>query len=222
MRGSMRTICARVLCAFALATAVQACSGGLSGFIVDQRNRQGDLALGNGNAKEALLEYRLAIAVDAQDAHARAGLARAEIALAEQAFEHSKFEDANADLAVAAKYDPGNVRVAELRVAVDQARVKREIVLSNYPTYKETGLELRKAYAQLKTQSSAIVTTLNRFDYTYDSSTLVRAITASKALAADVSKLTARLTNYRQLVEAGSPEKSGAPLAPAASLLPLP
>jgi hypothetical protein len=208
--------------ALALSAAVTGCSGGLTGFIVAQRNHQGDLALGNGNAKEALLAYRLAIDVDAQDAHARAGLAQAEIALAEEAFERSKFEDASADLAVAAKYDSGNVRVAELREAVDQARVKREIVLSNYPTYKETGLELRKAYAQLKVQSSAIVTTLNRFDYTYDSSALVRAIAASKLLAADVSKLTARLINYRQLVEAGSPEKSGAPLAPAASLLPLP
>jgi hypothetical protein len=218
----MSTICARVLCALALATAGTGCSGGLTGFIVDQRNHQGDLALGNGNAKEALLAYRLAIDVDARNEHARTGLARAEIALAEEAFERSKFEDASADLAVAAKYDPGNVRVAELRVAVDQARVKREIVLSNYPTYKETGMELRKAYAQLRNESNAIVLTLNRFDYTYDSSTLVRAITASKVLGADVSKLTARLINYRQLVEAGSPEKSGAPLAPAASLLPLP
>ena len=218
----MRTIFARLLCAFAVATACAGCSGGLTGFIVDQRNHQGDLALKSGNVKEALLAYRLAITVDAQDAHARAGLAQAEIALAEESFEHSKFEEASAALTVAAKYDPDNVRVAELRSTIDQARVKREIVLSNYPTYKETGLELRKAYSQLHTQSNAIVLALTRFDYTYDSSELVKAIAASKLLGTDVSKLTTRLGSYRQLVEAGSPEKAGAPLAPAASLLPLP
>ncbi len=208
--------------ALVLTIAITACSGGLTGFIVAQRNHQGDLALRNGNVKDALLAYRLAIAVDAQDAHARSGLAQAEIALAEESFIRSKFDDASAALSVATKYDPGNVRAAELREEVDQARVKREIVISNYPTYKETGLELRKAYSQLRVQSNAIVLALNRFDYTYDSSELVRAIGASKLLGADVSKLTARLTNYRQLVEAGSPEKAAAPLAPAASLLPLP
>jgi len=42
-------------------------------------------------------------------------------------------------------------------------------------------------------------------------------------LHAEIGRLTARLDNYRQLVEAGSPERSDqAPLAPAASLLPLP
>jgi tetratricopeptide (TPR) repeat protein len=218
----MRTNCARVLCAFVIAIVATGCSGGLTGFILAQRNHQGDLALKNGNVKEALLEYRLAIAIDGQDAHARAGLAQAEVALALESFVLSKFDDASTELSIATKYDPGNVRAAELRAEVDQARVKREIVLSNYPTYKETGLELRKAYTQLHAQSSAIVLALNRFDYTYDSSELVKAIAASKLLGADVSKLTARLINYRQLVEAGSPEKAGAPLAPAASLLPLP
>jgi len=83
----MRTSCARLLCALTIAMAGTGCSGGLTGFIVDQRNHQGDLALGNGNAKEALLAYRLAIDVDARNEHARTGLARAEIALAEEAFE---------------------------------------------------------------------------------------------------------------------------------------
>ena len=101
--------------------------------------------------------------------------------------------------------------------------MKREIVLSNYPTYRETGLALRKSYAQLHVQSNEIVSTLQRFDYTYDSSELLKAIRQSDELGAEVSKLTARLGNYRQLVEAGSPERSGsAPLSPGASLLPLP
>jgi hypothetical protein len=110
-----------------------------------------------------------------------------------------------------------------LRAEVQQARVKREIVLSNYPTYRETGLALRKSYAQLRVQANAIVASLQRFDYTYDSTELVKAIRQSSLLTGDVARLTSRLGNYRQLVEAGSPDRNGsAPLAPAASLLPLP
>ncbi len=206
----------------ALAASTTACSHGLTGFIVDQRNHQGELALKAGNTKEAVLAYRLAISVDSQDSQARAGLAQAEIKMAEESFQLAKFDDAAAELAIAEKYDPGNVRAAELRTEVEQARVSREIVVSNYPTYKETGLALRKAYGQLHAQSNAIVLALTRFDYTYDSNELVKAIAASRLLGADVSRLTARLANYRQLVEAGSPEKAGPPLAPAASLLPLP
>ncbi len=221
-RARFERVAGRIVCALALATAGTGCAGGLTGFIVAQRNHQGDMALEAGNLKEALLAYRLAITVNSQDEHARAGLARAEIGQAEKSFELSRFEEAANALAVASKYDPGNVRAAELKAKVDQARVKREIVVSNYPTYKETGLALRKAYSQLHVQSNAITLALERFDYTYDSAELLKAIAASKLLGADVSRLTTRLNNYRQLVEAGSPEKSGAPLAPAASLLPLP
>jgi hypothetical protein len=124
---------------------------------------------------------------------------------------------------VAAKYDPDSVLLVELKTQIEQARVKREIVLSNYPTYKETGLALRKSYFQLPKETNAIVASLQRFDYSYDSSELLRAIRQSNELNAEVAHLTARLVNYRQLVEAGSPERSAqAPLAPAASLLPLP
>jgi hypothetical protein len=84
-------------------------------------------------------------------------------------------------------------------------------------------LELRKNYAQLSKQSNAIVATLQRFDYSYDSNEIQKAIRQSSVLNAEVAHLTNRLVNYRQLVESGSPERSGqTPLAPAASLLPLP
>lgn len=216
----------RLAFAFALAAlppVLGGCSGGVSGFIVATRNHQGDLALESKNLPDAATAYRLALRLAPQDPHARAGLASVQLQIAAQDYTLSKFDDALAALAIAAKYDPESVRLVELRTAVDQARVKREIVLSNYPTYGETGLALRKAYAQLKKQSNAIVTTLQRFDYTYDANELNKAIRESTALAADVSRLTARLASYRQLVESGSPERNAdAPLAPAASLLPLP
>ena len=207
----------------ALPAMLGGCSGGVSGFIVTTRNHQGDLALESKNLADAATAYRLALRLAPENPHARAGFASVQLQIAAQDYTLSKFDDALAALAIAAKYDPESVRLVELRTAVEQARVKREIVLSNYPTYGETGLALRKAYAQLKKQSNTIVTTLQRFDYTYDANELNKAIRLSSALGADVSKLTTRLANYRQLVESGSPERNvDAPLAPAASLLPLP
>jgi lipopolysaccharide biosynthesis regulator YciM len=212
--------CAALLATLPLLTG---CAGPIAAFIVQTRNHQGDLALANKNFVDAALAYRLALRVAPDDTHARAGLATVQLEIAADDYERSKFDDALAALAVAAKYDPDSVRLAELRQEVQQARVKRQIVLSNYPTYSETGLALRKAYAQLSKQSNAIVATLQRFDYSYDSTELVKAIRQSNELNADVAHLTARLINYRQLVESGSPEHNGqTPLAPAASLLPLP
>jgi hypothetical protein len=209
--------------ALLLGTALAGCAGHVEQFIAETRNHQGDVSLANRNLADAALDYQLALRVAPNDAHARAGLAAVQLQIAAQEYTLSKFDAALAALAVAAKYDPQSVRLAELRTEIEQARVKREIVLSNYPTYQETGVGLRRAYAQLHEQSGAIVGALQRFDYTYDSTELLKAIAASKELGADVARLTARLDNYRQLVEAGSPERSAdVPLAPAASLLPLP
>jgi tetratricopeptide (TPR) repeat protein len=199
------------------------CAGSVAAFIVATRNHQGDLSLEHQNFTDAALAYRLALRVSPDDAHARAGLAAVQLQIAAEDYTRSKFDDALAALAVAAKYDPDSVRLAELRTEIEQARVKRQIVISNYPTYSETVLELRKNYAQLSKQSNAIVATLQRFDYSYDSTEIQKAIRQSNVLSAEVAHLTARLVNYRQLVESGSPERSGqTPLAPAASLLPLP
>lgn len=199
------------------------CARSISQYIVSTRNHQGDVAFDHKNPNEAALAYKLALRVDPTNVHARAGLAAVQLQIAAQLFVASKFDDALEALAVAAKYDPDSVRLAELRSEIEQARVKREIVLSNYPTYRETGLGLRRAYAQLHLESNAIVATLQRFDYSFDANELTKAIKGSSQLSADVGRLTTRLTNYRQLVEAGSPDRGGAaPLAPAASLLPLP
>ena len=199
------------------------CEGSIAQFIVQTRNHQGDIALSRKNFADAALAYRLALRIAPADAHARAGLAAVQLQIAYQDYTSSKFDDALGALAVAAKYDSDSARLAELKTLVEEARVKREIVLSNYPTYKETGQQLRRTYAQLRKASSAIVTILQRFDYNYDSSELDRAIRQSDQLSAEVTKLTGRLVNYRQLVSSGAPEKSGqAALAPAASLLPLP
>lgn len=199
------------------------CAHTVSQFIVKTRIRQGDVALAHSNPTEAATAYKLAIRMDPTNAHARSGLATVLLQIAAQEFVASKFDDALDTLALAAKYDPESVRLAELRSEVQQARVKREIVLSNYPTYREQGIALRRSFAALHLQSNAIVASLQRFDYSFDSTELTRAIRQSTELGADVARLRSRLTNYRQLVESGSPEKpNDETLAPAASLLPLP
>jgi hypothetical protein len=206
-----------------VATACSGCAGSLTQYIVQTRNDQGDRSLANGNLTDADLAYRLALRLAPSDPHARAGLAAVQLKIAARDYTQSKFDDALAAVAVAEKYDPESVRLAQLRSEIEQARVKRQIVLSNYPTYKETGRSLRRSYAQLRVQSNAIVAMLQRFDYTYDSNELTSAIRASYQLGSDVARLTSRLENYRQLVDAGAPETGAtAPLAPAGSLLPLP
>ncbi len=209
--------------AFAATLGAAGCAGSLSHFIVQQRNHQGDLAFANMNPADAAVAYKLALRVEPKNEHAREGLAAVQLELAANDFRASKFDDALDALAVAARYQPQSVRLSDLRSKVEEARVRREIVLSNYPTYRETGFGLRRSYAQLRPQSNAIVATLQHFDYSFDSNQLTNAIKQSTLLGAEVARLTARLKNYRQLVESGAPERSAnAPLAPPASLLPLP
>jgi tetratricopeptide (TPR) repeat protein len=199
------------------------CSGGLKQYIVSARNHQGDMALANNNLQDASLAYRLALQIAPDDAHARAGLAEVQLKLAVLQYQASRFEDALASLAIAAKYEPQSVRVAEVRSEIEQARVKREIVLSNYPTYRETLRQIRLAHRDLRTLDLKIVAALQRFDYTYESGQLTQALKNSYILNEEVAKTTNRLVSFRQLVEAGAPATGGAePLAPAASLLPLP
>ncbi len=213
----------RFALALALALLTTGCAGDIKSFIVRTRNQQGDASFAHKNPLEAAQSYKLALRVDPANQHARAGLAAVQLQLAVESFVDSRFDDALAALNVAAQYDPQSVRLAELRAEIEQARIQRSIVLANYPTYRETGLALRRSYAQLHVQSNAVVSSLQRFNYTFDANELTRAIQQSHLLATDVARLSSRLAAYRQVVESGAPEK-GTPetLAPAASLLPLP
>jgi tetratricopeptide (TPR) repeat protein len=213
----------RIALALALSAGVTGCASDLRQAIVATRNHQGDAAFANRSYSDAALAYRLALQLAPQDEHARAGLAQVQLELAGQLYEASKFDDALQALEVAAKYDPQSVRLAALRSDIEGARVKREIVVSNYPTYRETGSGLRRSYAQLKIQNGLILAALQRFDYTYDSGELTKAIRASFELNEEVGRLTARLINYRRSVESGSaPGSDDSAAASGGSLLPLP
>jgi len=209
------------LCALAVIAGVSGCgSGGIMQYIAATRSHQGDMALANGNLPEAAIAYKLALQMAPEDVHARAGLGRVQLGIAYKDFQASKFEDALAALQIASKYDPQSVRVAGLRSEIEQARVKREIVVSNYPLYRESGRALRRSYLELKTLDAKIIGGLQRFDFTYDSAQLSSAIRASYTLAEEINKNTSRLVSFRQLVEGGS-AGSTEPLS-AGSLLPLP
>jgi predicted negative regulator of RcsB-dependent stress response len=213
---------ALVLASTVLPLATTGCASGVAHWIVRMRNHQGDVSLANKNFPDASVAYQLALKIGPTDTHARAGLTAVQIRLAETLFSASKFEDALAALAVAARYAPGDDRVIGLRNEIEQAQIKRDIVVSNYPQYQVTGRGLQRAYVQLRASDAQLIAALKRFDYTYDTADLSAAIRQSYALSDDVTRLTNRLVQYRQLVESGIPEHGAENLAPPASLLPLP
>jgi len=206
----------------ALSLGTAGCATAVAQWIVRERNHQGDVALQHRSYPDASVAYQLALKLDPTNAHARSGLVAVQIRLAQTFFAASKFEEAIDALAVASRYSPRDDRVQSLRSEIEQAEIKRDIVVSNYPAYKVTGTSIQRAYNQLKTQNSEILLALKRFDYTYDTADLAAAIRQSYLLNEEVARLTNRLQVYRQLVESGVPENATESLAPPASLLPLP
>ncbi|BDE06319.1 hypothetical protein WPS_15950 [Vulcanimicrobium alpinum] len=205
-----------------LPLATTGCASDVAHWIAQTRNRQGDVSLSRGNYPDASVAYQLALKIDPTNQHARTGLVDVQLTLAKTFFAASKFEDAIDALAVAAKYAPSDDRVQSMRNEIEQSEIKRDIVVSNYPSYKVTGAALRRSFEQLKTQNNDLLLALKRFDYTYDTADLSAAIRQSYALNDEVARLTGRLVQYRQLVESGIPEHGTENLAPPASLLPLP
>ena len=117
---------------------------------------------------------------------------------------------------------PQNSAVIDLRRQLSQARLKREIVISNYPAYKTAGQDLIRSYTGLKTLDASIVASLKRFQYSYDTVDITRAIENSYELSSEVTRSTARLTRFRQTVETGTGETETEHLGVPSSLLPLP
>jgi len=199
------------------------CAQSVSNWIVNTRVHQGELALARGNVKDAELAYQLALRVNPADERARAGYVSAAAAFAYSEYQRGQFDDALATINSGLKYDPSSVRLAALKETIDSAKLKREIVISNYPTYHEAGSQLAHEYSQLNVTDKAILKALQRFAYTYDTSDLTKAIKQSYTLELDVAKNTNRLIAYRQVVESGVPvTASEATSSSAASLLPLP
>jgi hypothetical protein len=219
--GLMRML--RGAAAALLVFGVTGCATDVARWIVQTRNHQGDVALEHNNDLDAAEAYQLALKVAPHDEHARQGFVRVQLRLAENLFTLSKLEDAITAVALAAKYSPDDPRIAAMRSQIEQAEIKRDIVVSNFPSYKETSTNIRRSFAAVKRSTEEIGKEIARFEYTYDTGDLTRAIRLSLELNAEIARNTTRLINLRQLAESGAPESnSSESLAPPASLLPLP
>jgi tetratricopeptide (TPR) repeat protein len=213
----------RVILATGLLLAVTGCATDVTRWIAQTRNHQGDVALSRGNDLDAAEAYQLALKLAPHDEHAREGFVSVQLRLAENLFADSKFDDAVDALALAAKYAADDGRITALRSQIEQAEIKRDIVVSNFPSFKETSTNIRRSFAAIKRSTEEIGSSIARFEYTYDTSDLTKAIRQSYELNTELARDTTRLITLRQLAESGAPESSAAErLAPPASLLPLP
>lgn len=213
----------RVLAVLCAATVLSGCAGSIERWIVNTRVHQGEVAMARGDARDAELAYRLALRVDPKNGAARAGFVEAAAALAQRQYTKGTFEDALATVDEGLAIDPQSVRLAALKATIDQAKLQREIVLSNYPTYRTAGAEIQRAYQQLNLSNALLLHELKRFNYTFDTNELTTAIKRSYELELDLARNTNRLILYRQLVTSGVPEShAAASTFGAGSLLPLP
>lgn len=213
----------RLLTIIGGAALLSGCAGSIERWIVNTRVHQGDVALARGDARDAELAFRLALRIDSRNARARAGFVEAAAALARVEYAKGTFDDALDTVDEGLAVDPQSVRLAALKETIDEAKLQREIVLSNYPTYRAAGIEIQHAYQRLNVTNSLLLRDLRRFGYTFDGTDLTSAIKRSYEMQLELSKNVNRLILYRQLVTSGVPE------APAesttfgsGSLLPLP
>jgi tetratricopeptide (TPR) repeat protein len=204
------------------AAMLSGCAGSIERWIVNTRVHQGDTALHRGNVRDAELAYGLALRVDPQDFRARAGYVEAAAGLAQAEYTKGDFDDALATIEQGLAVDSQSVRLAALKTTIEQAKLKREIVLSNYPTYRESGVQIQRAYEQLDTTNKLLLRSLKRFGYTFDGDDLTDAIKRSYELQLDIVKNTNRLIVYRQLVTSGVPAAAQGATTGTTSLLPLP
>jgi tetratricopeptide (TPR) repeat protein len=213
----------KILAALCGVMLLSGCAGSIERWIVNTRVHQGDVALASGDVRDAELAYRLALRVSPRDPRARTGFVQATASLAQVEYAKGNFDDALTTVDEGLAVNPQSVELAALKARVDQAKLQREIVLSNYPTSRAAGLELQRAYQQLNATNALLLRNLKRFGYTFDTRELTAAIKRSYELELEIARNTNRLILYRQLVSSGVPEApSQSTSFGAGSLLPLP
>lgn len=205
-----------------LAAGLAGCAGSIEQWIVNTRVHQGAIAMERGDVRDAELAYRLALRVDPKDPRAQAGYVSAAAGLAQDQYARGDFDDAEATIRDGLQIDSESVRLAALKRTIDEARLKHEIVVSNYPSYREAGAAIARSYQGLDVTNKQLLKSLKRFTITYDDADLVKAIKRSYELQLDIVKNGNRLIQYRQLVTSGVPESPSEAAPSTTSLLPLP
>lgn len=214
---------ALALCAVVAALAGTGCAGQLSHAIVNLRNAQGDAALENGNVLEAEKEYALALAMAPNDTHARDGLAHVLYLHAQANFLASKLDAASAEVQKALTYAPKDSATLDLGGEIEQAKIRRDIVIANYPSYQAMATSLVDALKAADLANKDIQKQLKAFRYDYDIAHLRKGIEQSYDLEAQTHRITQRLIAYRGLVESGAPGPKAPPAqSETPSLLPIP
>ena len=209
-------------CAIACALALSGCAQSITRWMVDLRTSQGDAAIANPNGiAEAKKEYQLALALDPKSAHARAGFAKALYLTAKADFATSKLDEAASDIAEALKYAPNDAATLALANDIEQAKIRREIVVANYPLYGSINAALKPAFKQITESNKVIGAQVKAFSNDFDTTHLTKAITETYDLEDEVHRMGLRLISYRASVQSG--QKPRAPAASEApSLLPIP
>jgi len=198
------------------------CAAPLSRRIVSLRNAQGDAAMANHDLSEARKEYALALALSPANAHARQGLAHVMFLNAGADFINAKLDQAQSEVAAALKYAPNDAATQALKGQIDQAKIRREIVIANYPLYASVGASLGESLKAVDATKKDVEKQLRSFDYDYDTAHLQKAIVESYDLQQDMHRIMLRLVAYRNLVTSGA-SKSRAPIqTQTPNLLPIP
>ncbi len=212
-----------VLCTAVAALAASGCAGALSQSIVNLRNAQGDAALDNGNVIEAEKEYGLALAMAPKDTHARDGLAHVLYLHARANFLASKLDEARAEAQKALTYAPKDSATLDLASEIEQAKIRRDIVIANYPSYQAMATSIEDSLKAAGLANKDVQKELTAFRSDYDVARLRKGIELSYDFEEQTHRITQRLIAYRALVESGAP---GAKAPPAQtetpSLLPIP
>jgi len=204
------------------AIAVSGCAGALTQWMVDLRTSQGDSAAAHDSLLEAQKEYALALKLDPHNEHARVGLARALFLQARLDFVGSKLDQAQLDIQEARKYAPDDASMQALANQIDQAKIRREIVLANYPLYEAVGTSLTDSLKTLTASQKEIAKQLKAFESDFDTGHLTKAIVASYDLEDEAHRVTARIASYRGLVSSGAPKSRAPAQSETPNLLPIP
>lgn len=186
------------------------CTASFKNNVVALRNAQGDTAMENGNVVEAEKEYGLALALAPSNEHARAGYARVLYLHAKENFAASKLDDAYAEVQKALVYAPKDAATLDLASAIDQAMIRRDVVVQNFPTYKTIGDSIGDTLKGNALAIKEIQLQLHAFHSDYDVVHLRKAIDLSYELEQDQHRATQRLIAYKAQVEAGAPGQTPA------------
>jgi tetratricopeptide (TPR) repeat protein len=211
-----------VIAAAVCAIGTSGCAGPITQWMINLRNAQGDAALARPSLVEAGKEYRLALALDKKNAHARAGLAKVLYLSARADFIESHLDEAADEIAQSLHYAPDDAAALALSNEIAQAKIRREVVISNYPLYGSINAALTPSFKSVAESGKAIQKEVKLFSSDFDTSHLTKAIVNSYDLEDEVHRLAQRLILYRGYVTSGQAKATATTESNAPSLLPIP